>query len=102
MKYHEKLRFLNKSYFNKIYVVLVLSFTYMAFDIFMLKIGLEVKEASHVTVPGRILPSMILKCLWQTRKMFVTVCIMKAIAYKYGPIFMLCMSALAILPPSLH
>ena len=24
MKYHEKLRFLNKSYFNKIYVVLVL------------------------------------------------------------------------------
>ena len=35
MKYHEKLRFLNKSYFNKIYIVLVLSFTYMAFDIFM-------------------------------------------------------------------
>ena len=26
---------MNKSYFNKIYVVLVLSFTYMAFDIFM-------------------------------------------------------------------
>ena len=35
MKYHEKLRFLNKSYFNKIYIVLVLSFTYMAFDIFI-------------------------------------------------------------------
>ena len=64
---------INKLYFNKIYVDLVLSFTYMAFDIFMLKIGLQVKEASHVTVAGRILPSIILKCLWQTRKMFVTV-----------------------------
>ena len=30
MKYHEKLRFLNKSYFNKICIVLVLSFTYAA------------------------------------------------------------------------
>ena len=35
VKYHEKFCFLNKSYFNKIYIVLVLSFTYMAFDIFM-------------------------------------------------------------------
>ena len=35
MKYQEKLRFLNKSYLNKIYIVLVLSFTYMAFDIFI-------------------------------------------------------------------
>ena len=35
MKYHEKLRVLNKSYFNKIFVVLVLSFNYMAFDIFV-------------------------------------------------------------------
>ena len=37
VKYHEKLRFLNKSYFNKIYIVLVLSFTYMAFDVFIKK-----------------------------------------------------------------
>ena len=35
VKYHEMFCFLNKSYFNKIYIVLVLSFTYMAFDIFM-------------------------------------------------------------------
>ena len=27
VKYHEKLRFLHKSYFNKIYIVLVLSIT---------------------------------------------------------------------------
>ena len=38
MKYNEKLRFLNKSYFNKIYIVLVLSFTFMAFDIFIVLI----------------------------------------------------------------
>ena len=36
MKYHEKLRLLNKSYFNKLYIVLVLSFTYIAFDVFIL------------------------------------------------------------------
>ena len=33
MKHNEKLNFLNKSYFNKIYLVLVLSFTYMMADI---------------------------------------------------------------------
>ena len=38
MKYHEKLRFLNKSYFNKIYIVLVLSFTFMTFDILIVLI----------------------------------------------------------------
>ena len=38
MKYHKKLHFFNKLYFNKIYIFLVLSFTYMAFDIFM-KLG---------------------------------------------------------------
>ena len=34
--HHEELRFLNKSYFNKIYIVLVLSYTYMGLDIFIL------------------------------------------------------------------
>ena len=29
-------------------------------------------ETSHVTNPGRILPSIILECLWQTMKMLVT------------------------------
>ena len=43
MKYHEKLRFLNKSYFNKIYIVLVLSFTFMAFDIHMQYFKLHTK-----------------------------------------------------------
>ena len=28
MKYHEKLRFLHKSYFNKIYIVIVLSYAF--------------------------------------------------------------------------
>ena len=34
MKYHEKLRVLNKSYFNKIHIVLALWFTDMVFDTF--------------------------------------------------------------------
>ena len=51
MKYHEKLRFLNKSYFNKTYIVLVLSFTYMAFDIFITTFGCGKNVKQRLSTP---------------------------------------------------